>query len=428
MKVMDEETKHLLDDLITASPKSSPFSEKEIAGTTGDKQLLELLERCCQDIPCPPEFDPIFEKLSFTAKSLTADQRRTAWSEFETEHNVTFGWAQKWGIARWYRDHDVLGPAAAVYESLHREARTDSDVEKSYLLEAMGVYTQLGEHERVRELLVHVKEAHEAEEVDRESYIEGQGYVAEIAGNFLGTEYDADIRNTLLTYVHELENDRENARFEISRLKLGVLFKEERQAANEWLVHNVGLDVTVLSPEAKDYLIEAVLYSQSPTLQSESGENIPKYFGQAVEAEFNAKVWDIVKRKLDEDLKKRFPFVQFDLSINNIYRILAATRLGRMSEVILISRPHIVELLGQGAVSTVEREKLRSLMTDATDTRHGSRGRDKYTMKRLRQFIDDMEVSKPNGWIYAFLKQLQSNRPKDKQGRSCSEKDDLSVP
>lgn len=417
MKVMDEETKRAIDDLITASSKSSPISEKEIASTKGDKQLLKLLERCCQDggdIPFPPEFDLIFEKLSFTAKSLTPDQRRTAWFEFETEHDVTFGWAEKHGIARWYRDHDVLDNAVAIYEDLHRQARTNSEIEKSYLLEAMGVYTQLGEHERVRELLVHVKESYEAKEVETEFYMAGLGYVAEIAGNFVGTEYDADIQNTLLTYVHELENDRENARFEISRLKLGVLFKEERQAANEWLVHNVGLDVTVLSPEAKDFLIEAVLYSLSPTLQSESGENIPKYFGQAVEAEFNAKVWDIVKGKLDEALRRDFHFVRFDLSINNIYRILAGTRSKEITKVRLASLPHIIALLGQDAVSTLEGEKLHSLMTDATDTRHGSRGRKKYTMKRLRQFMDDMEVSKPNGWIYAFLKQLQPSRPKAK--------------
>jgi len=218
-------------------------------------------------------------------------------------------------------------------------------------------------------------------------------------------------QNILLTYVHELKNDLENTRFENSRLKSGVLFKEERQAATEWLNQNLGQVVTVLSAEAKDYLIEAVLYSRSTTLQIESGENVPKYFGQAVEAEFNAKVWDIVKEKLDEALKKRFSFVRFDLSINNIYRILAGTESGVMSEVRLASRPHVIELLGQDTVSDLEREKLRSFITDASDTRHGSRGRRKYTIKRLNQFLDDMGVLKPNGWIYGFLKQLQPRRP-----------------
>jgi hypothetical protein len=308
----------------------------------------------------------------------------------------------------------VLDHAAAVYEDLHQEARANSEIEKSYLLEAMEVYTQLGEYERVRELFVHVKEAYEEKEVDNEFYTAGLGYVAEIAGSFTGTEDDVGNRNILLAYVHELENDLENERLENSRLKLGVLFKEERQAATEWLILNFGPVVKVLSAEAMEYLIEAVLYSRCPTLQIESGANVPKYFGQAVEAEFNAKVWDIVKEKLDEAIQKRFSFVPFDLSINNIYRILAGTGSGGMSEVRLASRPHIIELLGQDTICNLESKKLRSLMTDASDTRHGSRGCRKYTSKRLNQFLDDMGVSKPNGWIYGFLKQLQPRRPKAK--------------
>jgi hypothetical protein len=230
---MDEITKLSIQEILTASPLSIPVSEEEIASARGDNQLLRLLERCCQDgfeSPFPPKFDPIFEKLSFTAISLTPGQRRAAWSDFETEHGVVFGWAEKQGIALWYRDHDVLNQAAAVYEDLHREARINSEVDKSYLLEAMEVYVQLGEYERVRELFVHIKEAYEAKEVDSEFYKAGLGYVAEAARSYSGTEIELDegIRNTLFTYVQELENDRENARLEISRLKSGVLYKEER--------------------------------------------------------------------------------------------------------------------------------------------------------------------------------------------------------
>lgn len=419
MKVMDEETKRSIDDAITASSKSSPISEKEIASTKGDKQLLKLLERCCQDggdIPFPPEFGPIFEKLSFTAKLLTQDQRRTAWSDFETEHGVAFGWVEKQGIALWYRDHDVLDHAAAVYEDLHREARTNSEIDRSYLLEAMEVYVQLGEYERVRELLVHVKEAYEAKEVDSEFYKAGLGYVAEAARSYSGIEieHDEGIRNTLLIYVHELENDRENARLEISRLKSGVLFKEERQAATEWLIHNLGQLVRVLSPDAKEYLIEAVLYSRSSTLQIEHCTSVPEGFGKAVEAEFNEKIWDIVKSKLDEAIKEQFPFVRYDLSINNIYRILADERFGEMSKVRLASRPYIIELLGQDTLTNLDRNRLHTLQNHFTDARHGSRGGRKYTVKRLNQFLDDMGVLKLNGWIYGFLQQLQPSRPNAK--------------
>ena len=409
----DDETKRrireALQEVRTRPLESNPVSEEEIANTKGDKYLLRLLERCCQDgfeLPFPPEFDPIFEKLSFTAESLTPDQRRTAWSDFETEHGVAFGWAERQGIALWYRDHDVLDRAAAVYEDLHREARANSEIDKSYLLEAMEVHTQLREYERVRELFVHVKEAYEEKEVDHEFYKTGLGYVAEIAGSFSGIEDDVGIRNTLLTYVHELENDRENARFEISRLKLGVLFKEERQAAIEWLIQNVGPVVNVLSPEAKEYLVEAVLYSRSSTLKIESCASVPEYFGKAVEAEFNAKVWDTVREKLDEALKEQFSYP--DLTINQVYRLFA----GKGSELAL--RPYIIEFLGQDTVNNLDRKKLLKLMTDFTHARHGSRGGRKYTIKRLNQFLDDMGAPKPNGWIYGFLTQLQPSRPKAK--------------
>ena len=416
MKVMDEETKRAIDECFQ---EPSPISEEEITSTKGDGQLLQLLERCCQggcDLPFPPKFDPIFEKLSFTAKSLTLDQRRTAWSDFETEHGVTFGWVEKQGIALWYRDHGVLNHAAAVYEALHREARTNSEADKSYLLEAMEVHVRLGEYERVRELLVHVKEAYEAKEVDREFYEAGLGYVAEAARSYSGieSEDDAGIRNTLLAYVHELENDRENARLEISRLQSGVLFKEERQAAIEWLNHNLGQLVRVLSPDAKEYLIEAVLNSRSSTLQIEQCTSIPEGFGKAAEAEFNEKVWDTVRSKLDEAIKKRFPFVRYDLSINNIRRILADERFNEMSEFRLASRPYIIELLGQDILTNLDPSKLCTLENHYTAARHGSRGGRKYTVKRLNQFLDDMGALKPNGWIYGFLQQLQPSRPKAK--------------
>ena len=202
----DDETKRrireALQEVRPRPLESSPVSEEEIASTKGDKQLLGLLERCCQDgggfdLPFPRKFDSIFEKLSFTAKSFTPDQRRTAWSDFETEHGVAFEWEEKQGIALWYRDHDVLDHAAAVYEDLHREARANSEIDKSYLLEAMEVHTQLGEYERVRELFVHVKEAYEEKEVDNEFYKAGLGYVAEIAGSFSGTEDDLGACPTL---------------------------------------------------------------------------------------------------------------------------------------------------------------------------------------------------------------------------------------
>jgi hypothetical protein len=310
----------------------------------------------------------------------------------------------------------VLNHAAAVYEALHLEARTNSEADRSYLLEAMEVYTQLGEYERVRELFVHVKEAYEAKEVDREFYIAGLSYVAEAARSYSGieSEDDAGIGNTLLTYVHELENDRENSRLEISRLKSGVLFKEERQAATEWLIHNLGQLVRVLSPDAKEYLIQAMLYSRSSTLRIEHYTSAPTEYGKVVEAEFNEKVWDIVKSKLDEGIKKRFPFARYDLSINNIYRILADERSGEMSKVRLASRPYIIELLGQDTLTNLDRKRLWTLQIHGTDARHASRGGRKYTVKRLNQFLDDMGVLKPNGWFYGLLQQLQPCRPKAK--------------
>ena len=55
---VDEETKRLIQEALTRSPESIPVSEEEISSTKGDKQLLRLLERCCQDgfeLPFPPK-------------------------------------------------------------------------------------------------------------------------------------------------------------------------------------------------------------------------------------------------------------------------------------------------------------------------------------------------------------------------------------
>jgi hypothetical protein len=96
-----------------------------------DAELLEELERQSEesgDIPFSIEEGALIKKLSFTARSLTKETFREAWTGFLSEIGFdTLGWPVHFGIALWYQDHEMLLHAAAVFEHLHRDVRRGHD-------------------------------------------------------------------------------------------------------------------------------------------------------------------------------------------------------------------------------------------------------------------------------------------------------------
>ncbi|MBX3330634.1 MAG: hypothetical protein KF722_09555 [Nitrospira sp.] len=128
-----------------------------------DVELLVDLQRRSEesgDILFSIEEGALIEKLSFTARSLTVENFRGAWTGFLVEIGLdTLGWPVHFGIALWYEDHEMLLHSAAVFEHLHREVRRGYDqagevayYQADYLPEMLQLYSELSDNERVSQL------------------------------------------------------------------------------------------------------------------------------------------------------------------------------------------------------------------------------------------------------------------------------------
>ena len=406
---MNEEIKRILKDLtdLPVVEPGHPITKEEIAQAKDDSQRLDILFNSRNNtIPFPPIFDSVFERLSFTKRSLSSDDRRTAWSDFVRQNQAGSGWLETEGIALWYRDRDMLHHAASVYEDLHLQAHTNGEVQKDYLLEMMDVYSQLGEYERVRDLFVNVKDACQEEYVSKQFLEQARECVIQAAESIQEIGDAISFRELLAEYS-EARNELENAKFEIDLLKAGVRFPEERRRAVEWLDIHHRMLMNKLASEAKDLLTEAVMYARSSSLQRESPVSVPIYCQKAVEIEFEVKVWCHVKAKFGKLLPSRMAGEQ---SINQIYEILTGSGRDEVKKANMTAYPFIEAALGGQSVFGFSRahcQKLLKFKIHSTDARHGKIGR-KYTSERLVEFLGEIGIGKPDGWIFEFLDQLQS--------------------
>lgn len=149
-----------------------------------DAELLEELERQSEesgDMPFSIEEGALIEKLAFTARSLTIENFRDAWTGFLAEIGLdTLGWPVHFSIALWYWDHEMLLHAAAVFEHLHREVRRGYDqpgevayYQANYLLEMLNLYAEMSDRERVSQLFGRLEELYEDGHITVSEYSDG---------------------------------------------------------------------------------------------------------------------------------------------------------------------------------------------------------------------------------------------------------------
>jgi hypothetical protein len=149
-----------------------------------DAELLEELERQFEesgDIPFSLEEGALIAKLSFTARSLTIENFRDAWTGFIAGIGLdTLGWPVHFGIALWYEDHEMLRHAAAVFEHLHRDVRRGYDrieeiagYQANYLLEMLKLYAEMFDRERVGQLFGRLEELYEDGHIAVSEYSDG---------------------------------------------------------------------------------------------------------------------------------------------------------------------------------------------------------------------------------------------------------------
>lgn len=396
---------NILAELERTEPARAPrIGLSDIASAQGDDQILNMLKQIGEDLSdnCLPfEYDPLMERLSFTSRPVLPETRMRAWSDFLEEKKVWLHTLETWAIARWYQDRGQLHHAAAVYEELDGEAhKDDCGLGYDYLVDMMDVYGDLCEYGRVRDLFADVRRFSLTSEVDGDLFRRAKQTLAETVTRVSDEITTIDLRETVILLKDELGetvNDLANAKFEADRLRAGVHIPEQRLKAQEWLDTQPSNLRKKLCGEAWSALVDAVVFLQTPSLRDSFYWCIPVACQRAVEAEFNRKVWALVRNKVGE---KKY---QSPRSINQIYDILNPTEMKNSSDRDFYEGLPIKSLMKNAATIQSTTLKLKVLEDHSTDARHGSLGSKAYSKERLIKFAQEVELAKPDGWIFRWL-------------------------
>jgi hypothetical protein len=398
-----------LSELIQAGVFPPPrVSASDIANAQGDDAILNVLKQILEDLfdsSLPSECDDLMERLSFTARPVLPERKMRAWSDFLEEKKVWMDYLETWAIARWYQDRGQLDHAAAVYEGLDVEAhKDDCGLGYDYLVDMMDVYGDLGEYDRVRDIFADVRRFSSTNEVDGDLFRRAKQTLAETVTR-VSTEIAAiDLREVVVLLKDELSetvNDLENAKFEADRLRAGVNIREERVKAEEWLDPQSNNLRNKLCDEAWSALVDAVVFMETPALRDSFFWCIPVACQKAIEAEFNTKIWTLVRDLAREKTGDKKYLL--DRSINQIVDILNPREMKKPMERAFIEGLRIDSLIKNAATILSTIPKLKVLEKDSTDARHGSLSGKAYSKQRLIKFAQEMELAKPDGWIFRWL-------------------------
>lgn len=391
---------------LTGDVHTPQLDSGAIASAQGDDQILSLLKRLDTDLSensLPSVCVPLMERLSFTSRSLPTESRRREWNEFLKERGVYIAPLGTWAIARWYQDRGQFDHAAAVYEGLDVEAHEDDcGLGYDYLVDMMNVYGDLDEYDRVRDLFADVRRLSSTSEIDGDLFRRAKQTLAETIARVSDEIAVTDLREVVVLLKNELSdtvNDLANAKFEADRLRAGVHIPDERLKAQEWLDTLPNDLRSKLCDEAWSALVDAMVFLKTPSLKNSFYWCIPVACQRAVEAEFNKTVWPLVIAKVGA---KNLGQYKHDRSINQIYDVLNPREMKNPIERALIEGLQIKSLIKDAAILSTT-QKLKVLEKHSTDARHGSLGVKAYSKERLIEFAQEVELAKPDGWIFQWL-------------------------
>ena len=398
---MDEETKRILAEIAeVAHDGTNPMTDQEIANARGDPELLGLMHRmfdAALDFPLPSSFDPLLKRLSFSDSVLLPTDRKKTWRDFLEKYDEWFDWPHTWGIARWYWDYDLNDHAASVYEELHRLAHGNDDVDRGYLLDAIGVFSQLGDEERVRDFYAHVKDAHDAGVVTDDFLREAQVHFVELE---IG-------RVSLLEEIRRLRSELERERLETyylrSELKEGLRVGEEKEKTRARLLEQYPTVIRLVAKETEEDLVDGTVFYQVRCLREAFPYVVPSRFQSAVEREFNKNIWGILRKDFKND---QLPdeYQMSELSLDKIHEILKTGGKPERAEKRLVIRLKIEKYLGrEDLCESGHVGKLGCLRKHSRNARHG-RVTGRYDVRELQPLLDKLLE---NGWIFHFLSLLR---------------------
>ncbi|MGH9427729.1 MAG: hypothetical protein ACRD2L_15680, partial [Terriglobia bacterium] len=291
--------------------------------------------------------------LSFTREEIPPGALRQALARFLAkfmEPVTPFNPRQKYGLmtgmflepdetyemAEYYWRTGKYSHAAAAYEhldGLFGEGLYGPELELShYLSNMIDVYAKLEDLHRLLQLEARARDAFEARLVSQEDLELAERSLAQVAALRPKELREWDVERIAMNY-DRLANELENARFEVERLRGGVLLKEEQTRAREWLAqHHAELMESVME-RTRTYLIDAIMCCGHQNLREQFCAWVPVLTGKAIEAEFNSKIWKRIKQALGDGLPQRY---RYELSVNQIHTVLSGSGASEM-EVSVIS-------------------------------------------------------------------------------------------
>nr|WP_281721430.1 hypothetical protein [Nitrosomonas nitrosa] len=352
-----------------------------------DVELLVDLQRQFEEsgaIPFSIEEGARIEKLSFTARSLTIENFRDAWTGFLAEIGLDMlGWPVHFGIALWYEDHEMLLHSAAVFEHLHRDVRRGYDrieevagYQADYLPEMLRLYAEMSDRERVGQLFGRLEELYEDGHIAVSEYSDGLLAAIGTAEESRSTAEHSLLHSATRT-IYDLRERLDAERREKEALKaevdVGVRLKDVCARAEKDLRTRHAISFPMFCSQTQQFLIEAASWSTTP-FRDINPCWPPILYQKAIEYEFNERVWASV-RKFGGALPSEFDHDR--LTMNQINKLLRGVEPQTKSLGQSISERLKISM----ALPPPLADALRNLKHHCNRARHGDRK--PYTVKDL---------------------------------------------
>jgi len=347
-----------------------------------DKEIFGCVDCLFHDVysttPFEEDYDQLIEALSFTRRPLEEVQSgelRRAWTNFLEDNGTCLGWPLHEGFVQWYGNAEMPLHEIAVLEHLltmHRQgelAPGESDLE-GWLLSLFRLCVRQNLAPRAR-------------------------HVAELIG-----DYHDDGFVSLSAYAEILAHqgtlrDRE----------LGQVIEDSRIEAGNRLRSGCGALFQSLQETTKSLLIDAELWSNANLRDIESAAG-PRRWVLAVEAEFNAKVFQPNRDNLEPALREGSPDRQMrknqSCSIGQIDRLIKLSRQGNLLGATV--RAVFDRLLGGHELQAGRDLDIPRILLDHRNQIAHVTERGPYTPALCTEFLRDVRES---GWLFRFLKAIQ---------------------
>jgi hypothetical protein len=349
-----------------------------------DREILDRIDWMFNEVylttPFEKDYDPLIEALSFTKKSLDDLEDvalKRAWTNFLEENETDLGWPLHEGFARWYRSREmplhaiaVLEHALAEYRRGNLSPRRDEGFLEDWLLSLFQLCVRRNLLPRARHVAELVGDYHEDGFVSHSRY-------AEILAQQSALRY------------RELQQAIDEDKVEVERClrsEHGALFQNLHEAT-------------------RILVIDAELWSR-PTLRVIEPTAGPRRWALAVEAEFNAKVFQPNRNQLEAALKEGNPQRQLrpgqSCSVGQINRLIKISRQGGMAGATVCTV--FERLRGVDEPRTGEELNIPKILLEHRDQIAHATDGGSYSPSHCNEFLRDVRES---GWVFRFLKAIQ---------------------